>query len=153
MQPALLSLVSAFDAFRVSCEHFAEPPSVLPDGCSRTVDYDYTDDALFHAAHSTDSAASAAGKPSVSLGSNRGKSHNTASNSDSMHSDNSCGNVQDIRHNTSGLRDSGDRRSDNSIGDSGRSPLRSRQDHRRSRDMCNGATDANDMTVYTAESL
>lgn len=153
MQPAPLLLVSAFDDFRVSCGHFSEPLSVAFVDCSQTVGYDYTADALFHAAHSIYSTASAAGEPSVSLGSNRDKSHNTASNSDSMNSDNSCGNVQDIHHNTSGSRDSGDRRSDNSIGDSGRSPSRSRRAHRRSRDRCNGATDANDKRGYTAESL
>lgn len=73
--------------------------------------------------------------------------------SGSTHVDGSHGNVRDTHHNTNELRDSGDRRSGNSIADSSHSPSRNRWDRHKSRGMCNDATAANDRSVCSVELL
>lgn len=150
---ALLSPGSVSGGCRAWCARFSALLNGLFADALPLTDFGCTADALPHVVHSIYSTESVVDRLSVCHDSSRGKSRSMASNSGSMSSGSNHGSDPDILHNTSGWRGNDDRRWGNSIGGSNRSPLRSRPDRRKSRGRCNDATDANDSSGCTVESL
>lgn len=153
MRPVLLLPEFVSGDFRVWCARFSVRLPALLDDCSPTIDYGCTADVLPHAVYSTYSVAFVSDVPLVYPGSNSGKIRSMANSYDSTRSDNSCGSVRGILHNTSGWKDSDDRSWDSSSVGSSRDLSRSRPGRRKSRDRCNDAKDANDKLGCTVESL
>lgn len=121
----MLSQVSVSGDFRAWCERSSGlPPDPVSEG-SQPICYDCTVGVYFHAVHSTDSTVSAVGELSVCHDKHY-RNRNTANSCGNRHVGSSRGSVRDTHHNTNGLRDSGDRKSDNSTGDSSHSLSRNR---------------------------